>query len=274
MLERGLVDARARVLDREDGVAAVRQVVQSRRHRTFAVRTTMRPPGGVTSAALTTRLTSTCSICPGSMRTGLHARVQLEHELDLVSDEPREHALEILDEAVELGGARLEHLAAAEREQLRGQRSGAICRVVDLSGMVMLDAPGLDLRDQQLRIAADRGEHVVEVLCDAAGEPADALETLRAPELALELPALGDVSQHGDVLAGQDVGPRRELDLADDRRRDARIRIGPARRRPRAASATPPRRCLSAPLSEPSSAPRSSSRVRPKSSHAAGFAST
>ena len=75
------------------------------------------------------------------------------------------------------------------------------------------------MREQQLRVAADRGEQVVEVVRDAAGEPADALEPLRAPEVALELFALGHVAQDGDVQARQDVRACRELDLAHACRR-------------------------------------------------------
>ena len=42
-------------------------------------------------------------------------------------------------------------------------------------------------------------------MCDPAGEAADALEPLRAPEVALELLALRHVAKHGDVQTRQNV---------------------------------------------------------------------
>src|SRR5882724_7602567 len=64
-------------------------------------------------------------------------------------------------------------------------------------------------------VAADRREHVVEVMRHAAGEPSDALEPLCAPELALEIPALGHVTQHGEVTAWKHVRLCRKFCLAN-----------------------------------------------------------
>ena len=44
------------------------------------------------------------------------------------------------------------------------------------------------------------GEQVVEVVRDAAGEPADGLHLLRLAELLLELHLRGDVALHADVV--------------------------------------------------------------------------
>src|SRR6185295_3806886 len=58
-------------------------------------------------------------------------------------------------------------------------------------------------------------EEVVEVVGHAPGQSADGLDLLRLPELLLELAALGDVAEDGEVAAGKEVGARRELQLAD-----------------------------------------------------------
>src|SRR5215510_4515595 len=50
---------------------------------------------------------------------------------------------------------------------------------------------------QQLHRGEDRREHVVQVVCDAAGERADALHTLRAQELRFETFLFGDVADDG-----------------------------------------------------------------------------
>jgi hypothetical protein len=63
------------------------------------------------------------------------------------------------------------------------------------------------LRDsaQQAQVHHDGGENVVEIVGDAAGELADGLQLLHLAELRFQLPALGDVGEHGEgaaVLAG------------------------------------------------------------------------
>ena len=47
---------------------------------------------------------------------------------------------------------------------------------------------GRELLEQQVGVAEDRGEQVVEVVRDAAGEPADRFHLLRLPELLFALP--------------------------------------------------------------------------------------
>ena len=53
---------------------------------------------------------------------------------------------------------------------------------------------------QQLQIAHDDGEQVVEIVRDAAGELAHGLHLLRLAELLLHLPTLGDVLLDGDEV--------------------------------------------------------------------------
>ena len=161
-----------------------------------------------------TRLTSTCSICAGSTRTERIRGIQLEPELDPVADEAGKHVREPFDQAIELDGTGLQQLLAAEGEQLSGEPGRAVGRTVDLLGVLMLDASGRDAVEQQVRVAADRRQQIVEIVRDATGKAADTLEALRLPEIALELLALGHVAKDGDVPAGQNVRPGRELGLA------------------------------------------------------------
>ena len=59
---------------------------------------------------------------------------------------------------------------------------------------------------EQVGVAADDGEQVVEVVGDPAGEPADRFHLLRLPELFLEPLAVGDVlvdAEHADDLAAR-----------------------------------------------------------------------
>ena len=81
--------------------------------------------------------------------------------------------------------------------------------------------------EEEVGEADDRGEQVVEVVGDAAREPADRLELVALRELLLERALVGDlegVDDHrvaavGAVLDGVDVEAGAPLALADDRRR-------------------------------------------------------
>ena len=68
-------------------------------------------------------------------------------------------------------------------------------------------------------VAADRGQHVVEVVGHAAGEPADRLELLALTKLLLEQLALGDVLGHRDreVRLAVRVTHERDGEMGHDR---------------------------------------------------------
>ena len=57
---------------------------------------------------------------------------------------------------------------------------------------------GGDLAERQLGVAGNRRQRVVEIVGDAAGEPADRFHLLRLPQLILEQPAVGDVLHRAD----------------------------------------------------------------------------
>ena len=103
---------------------------------------------------------------------------------------------------VQIDQLRSQHLLAAEREQLTRQRCGAIRRTCDLLGAIASRVHTFVEVDQhQLGVAADRREQVVEVVCDATGEPADRFHLLRLAQLLFESLARGHVAARGeDVL--------------------------------------------------------------------------
>ena len=84
----------------------------------------------------------------------------------------------------------------------------------------MLGSPVAEPVEGELAVAADRGQQVVEVVGDAAGELADGLHLLRLAQLALEaqrallgLPARRDVLEHGD----RELRPRESVANERDR---------------------------------------------------------
>ena len=161
------------------------------------------------SRALTTRLTITCSTWPGIRLDDAERRLRTQDELDLVSEQPLQQARDVGEHGVQVERARLEHLAAAEGEQLLRQLGGAVGGSLDLGEVARELRVAVGSLEQQRRVAGDAGQEVVEVVCDAAGEPAEALELLGVQELRLQPLAVGHVAQERDVETGQEVGTSR-----------------------------------------------------------------
>ena len=157
--------------------------------RGSAVSIVTEPPCGIASRAFTARFTITCSICVGSARTD--ARLRVEHRRP--ARRPRRS-----------GGAASCPCreTTAFRSSTRGcstwRRLNASSWPVSAAarGRGLLDLLGVPPQplvllagDQELGVAADRGQEVVEVVRDAAGEPADRLHLLRLAELLPRAPS-------------------------------------------------------------------------------------
>ena len=165
------------------------------------------PPAGIASRALTTRFTITCSICPGS---ALHAsEVGSEPQrrwLDVLADQALQHLLGLGHDGVEVEHLRLDDLLAAEREQLLAVSDAADSRRLAGSpaSVGARRVPAGSASRQQVAVAEDGGQQVVEVVGDTAGQLADGFHLLRLQELGLDPAALGDVlhdDQDGRVPA-------------------------------------------------------------------------
>ena len=97
---------------------------------------------------------------------------------------------------VQVEDLRLQHLLAAEGEQLRRQPARALAGLPDLLEIGRHAPTSLaHLLERELAVAEDDGEQVVEIVGDAAGELADRLHFLRlagtAPRSRAALPAQG-----------------------------------------------------------------------------------
>ena len=98
------------------------------------------------------------------------------------------------DDVAEGEQPRLRGLTAAEGEQLTRESRAAIDRLLDFRRFVARGLARLQLHQQQVGRAHDAHQDVVEVVRDAAGQPADGFELLRLTQLFLERTALGDVA--------------------------------------------------------------------------------
>ena len=137
--------------------------------------------------------------------------------------------------AIRLIGRRLQHLPAAEREQLAGQAGGALGRLLDLRDLRRGAGSSGEVVAEPVGVAEDRGEQVVEVVRDAAGELADRLHLLALSQAVLEIAPLGDVARDGDEPV--EIVRRRSASGRIDGRADERARrraAGTARRARRA----------------------------------------
>ena len=125
-----------------------------------------------------------------------------DDELDAIADELPEQPLHRRDDVAQVEHLGLEHLAPAEREQLLGQKGGAVRGFEDvldvLAGRVF--APPQPA-ERELAEAADPEQEVVEVMGDPAGQLPDRLEALGLAKLLFEclaalilLQALGEIS--------------------------------------------------------------------------------
>jgi hypothetical protein len=118
---------------------------------------------------------------------------QRELELDALADESAQETVEVDEQRVEVEVARIERLAATESKEFAGDPAGSLRGAQDLGelpGVAMVVAQAMQ---QELRVAGDRGEKVVEVVSDSAGQLPDRLDLLSLHQLLGEESALGDV---------------------------------------------------------------------------------
>ena len=131
-------------------------------------------------------------------------------QLDILADQPAQQFLDLRHQRVEVDHLRLQHLPPAERQQLPGQRRGAIARRLNFQQIQAQRILLRDLVEHQVAVAEDRREQVVEVVRDPAGELTDRFHLLRLAQLLLELAPLGDVARVDDD--GADGGVAEAVD--------------------------------------------------------------
>ena len=128
-------------------------------------------------------------------------RSLFEHglDLDLLAQRRAQQLCDVGDRGVDLDVARLQRLLARERQQMLDQLGAAFGGIVDQARRALQLRLLLQARHQRLGIARDHGQHVVEVVRDAAGQLADRIELLRLVQLPLGFARRGRVviDQHG-----------------------------------------------------------------------------
>src|SRR4029078_11524056 len=135
-------------------------------------------------------------------------------ELDIVAQEPRDQSFELLDHFSEVEDLRQEHLVAAESKELARESSGSVRGTNDLQRVRAAWSVRVEAGHEKLAVTADRGQQIVEVVRDTAGEPSNRLELLRVQELLLQKALIGDVPvvDDDDPLAVLAPPPTERLD--------------------------------------------------------------
>ena len=110
----------------------------------------------------------------------------LDLELDPLAEQPLEQVRDLGDDVGQLEHLRAQRLLAREGEQLAGQAGGAVRVGADLLDVVIVAVARRVAHQHQVASAEDRGQDVVEIVGDAAGELADRLHLGRLGDLALE----------------------------------------------------------------------------------------
>ena len=97
----------------------------------------------------------------------------LDDQLDGLAEQPLQQMRHLGDHVGKLEHLRAQRLLAREGEQLAGQAGGAVRVRLDLLDVVIVAVARRVAHQHQVAMADDRGQDVVEVVRDAAGELAD-----------------------------------------------------------------------------------------------------
>ena len=116
---------------------------------------------------------------------------------------PREQHRDVGERLVEVDHLRAKRLPPRERQQLPHEAGRAVGVLLDVHDVLEGRIGRPVVGEKQVGEADDRGQHVVEVVRDAAGELADRLHLLALRELQFERPLLGRLERvdDGRVLA-------------------------------------------------------------------------
>src|SRR5690606_7719855 len=135
---------------------------------------------------------------------GEHApglRVEVKLQPYGVAEQAPKHAVHGADgfAGVYLPGG--DHLAPGECQQLPGEFGRATCGALDLLHVLHVHAPAGGALLNQVGVAEDGGEHVVEVVRHAAGQASHGFQLLGLCEPSFEQAAAGDVACGDDEPA-------------------------------------------------------------------------
>ena len=125
---------------------------------------------------------------------GIAGDIQLK--ADALAEQSPDQRDRTIHDLGDLHRTRCHHVTTGKAEQLPTQRRTGFSRRANLPGTDGDITPGLRIERQQAGFADDRREHVIEIVRDAAGQLADALDALHLAQLIFQPTTIGDVDEH------------------------------------------------------------------------------
>ena len=114
-----------------------------------------------------------------------------ELQLDILADQPPQQVRQLDQHVADVEHARLQCLLAREGQQLPHEIGGAVAVLLDLHDVGERRVARPEPHQQQVAEPDHRGQQIVEIMRDAAGELSDRLHLLRLRELHFEILLLG-----------------------------------------------------------------------------------
>ena len=145
-----------------------------------------RPPFDMASRAFTARLSNADFKLVGIERDAPQAGAEHGLDRDRLAERAAQQLGHVAHQPVDVGELDLMRLLAREREQSRDQRGGALSGLLGRAhGALHARIAGRKPAQREVGVADDRGQQIVEVVRDAAGEPADRFHLLRLAQRVL-----------------------------------------------------------------------------------------
>ena len=126
--------------------------------------------------------------------------MQLTADANVFAEETQERSLELGDDRIHFEHVRHEGMLATEGEELRGERGCATRGIPNFADVICHCALHAHFVQEQVAIAEDGGEEIIEVVRHAAGELAEGFHFLRARKLVMQVFASRDVHERPDEL--------------------------------------------------------------------------
>src|SRR6185437_9362193 len=114
-------------------------------------------------------------------RVGLYVvqlRIEHEREFDVLLDKASQHLVEGADRLVDIQDHRFDHLLPAQHQELASKRGRAVAGLLDLFQAPAIGIGQIETLEQQIAIAVDHRQQVIEVVSHAAGEKTDRFHPL------------------------------------------------------------------------------------------------
>ena len=155
------------------------------------------PPSDMASRALIARLTSAAESWLLSTNAGQASPLRVGLDFDVPAENRRQQSHGFADEFVDVDFGRLQRLLAGERQQADGEICPPVGRIADQLGDRRQVRNILDAVGQDFDRTRDHGQHVVEVMGDAAGQLPERFHLQRLDQSRFGGTLLGNVPDKG-----------------------------------------------------------------------------